>query len=1012
MKNYIIISIIFWLTPCMSLFSDEYISEEIYDTSVHKDESLVNVKVVNSRWPDCTTLATAIQDIFRLEGVENKNDQAKAFALWKWFRILVSSTGGGYQYEGLEGKLRIVRGPHKIFAVYGHHQCDGLSWAMVPLWRAAGYMAHDCCTWGHTTAALRYKDDDGIYRYHNFDPQARFFYWDSTKNIVGVRSMPIMTNMVYRHVTTPIHLHSLRTSLRVGETIERFWDNKGNIIPSGSDKMKALSSKYYEYKPGKTNGIYSAAGEQIQIFEADTNLARYAKPLYEGSANTACSSPKEGKALLHPAKKNEKAVFIYRSAPPYVIADAQIDAELIKGNPDDICSISYSADGKTWKLLYEKTATGTETVSINLGFKAWKEKKPNVYTGYNLFVKAEFRTSDDIRSAGMNRLRIKTVRMLNKRTLPNLRPGTNYLRVTADSMPKGAALKLAIDYSLKGVTRHVEREITDFPYYFTINAPDAKPHISGNYDQNFNTGELRMISYSMSLAAETPPEKVPSLREEDVIKEFRKPSPHPSDMNRKKPRKPFETDPIQTNGFFPQSRAVLHNKERMQGLLRNVSKWKNAQELGNYPAAVTVLCKKLPGANGDVTLFIVKALAQIGDPRAVEPLLKKWKRVPKDAPGTRYIPDALAAIGDQRAVPELIKPLKRLRFDFRFHIAYALSILGGPEARKTLKELAENDPFPAIREFAQRALDKGVPDKPAKMHTVQEKINGPLRLLRHHERAVCPLLTEVPVLDGNLNDNAWKHAAVLSDLVPDVGTGTFDYPTVVYIGRSRETLYLGIECRGQARNSINASADTPPAKVWTEDSVEIFIDPQHNHKDYYQFMLNAKGVKYLNTRAKREKNMEWKAVTDLYDKGWKAEIAIPFAVFPEKPKQIMGFNISRNVKKRGIICGQWSPTLGDSHEAGLFSDLVFDDTWKLSFKGKHIINFGNSPADITVSLKLGKKHTEKQLTVAPGKTADLGIDTVLEHITSLYNTLFIDIHSRKTKNKIISIEYSIEKDKD
>jgi len=48
--------------------------------------------------------------------------------------------------------------------------------------------------------------------------------------------------------------------------------------------------------------------------------------------------------------------------------------------------------------------------------------------------------------------------------------------------------------------------------------------------------------------------------------------------------------------------------------------------------------------------------------------------------------------------------LRTMRFDYRFHIAYALSVLGGPEAEAALKDLAEHDPFPAIREFAAEAL--------------------------------------------------------------------------------------------------------------------------------------------------------------------------------------------------------------------------------------------------------------------------------------------------------------------
>ena len=85
-----------------------YLREDIYDTAVHADEALVNVRVAASRWPDCTTLESAVADIFRLEGVTNKPDQDKALALWKWFRILVSATGGSYAYEGPRGQRPLV----------------------------------------------------------------------------------------------------------------------------------------------------------------------------------------------------------------------------------------------------------------------------------------------------------------------------------------------------------------------------------------------------------------------------------------------------------------------------------------------------------------------------------------------------------------------------------------------------------------------------------------------------------------------------------------------------------------------------------------------------------------------------------------------------------------------------------------------------------------------------------------------------------------------------------------
>lgn len=323
----------------------EYPREHLYDTSVHGDEAIVNVSLAANRWPDCTTLESAVRDIFRLEGALDKGDQEKALALWKWFRILVSATGGSYAYEGPPGKERLCHDPHKIFTVYGHHQCDGLSWAMVALWRAAGYMALDECTLGHTTAALRYRDRDGAERYHSFDPQRRYYHWDEANQRVGTRSIPVMRGMVYRHLTAPQHLHSLHTSLRLGERIERRWDNEGHVVPSGRDQRAAESQRYYAYRPGANTGVYAAVGEELQVLEADTHPDRFSRGLHTGSANVACSTPQPGRATLHPQKPGQAATLVYRLAPPYVVADARIEAQLIKTADDDICEMLLSRDG-------------------------------------------------------------------------------------------------------------------------------------------------------------------------------------------------------------------------------------------------------------------------------------------------------------------------------------------------------------------------------------------------------------------------------------------------------------------------------------------------------------------------------------------------------------------------------------------------------------------------------------------------------------------------------------------
>lgn len=693
-----------------------YPREHIYDTAVRGDETLVDVNVAFNRWPDCSTLESAVRDVFRLEGVTEKSDQAKALALWKWWRILVSATGGGYVYE-VGNPRRPVTDPHKIFTVYGHHQCDGQSWSYVCLWRAAGYFALDECHWGHTIASLRYKDHDGKFRFHDFDPQGRFYYWDTKNQWVGTWTNPILRAKVHRHVMQPRHVHSGHTSLRVGETRLRKWTNEGHVVPSGRDKRKALENRYYRHEPGKTTGVYAAVGEEVQTLEAG------AANLFTGSTNAASTD-----GLLHPEKAGKPAVFTWRMPKPNVVADAKIEATVRTGE-GDTCRLLVSVDGETWQPVFAKQKPGEEKVAIDIGLDAWKNDRPNVYTAYTFYVKAELKAAADAESVGLRNVRLTAWRMLNKRTLPHLRPGENVVRATVgerrlpgQKVPAAKSrhrLGVEVRYKLNGEEHSERRVIPGTRSYVKIDVPKVPERVRKNYDKHWNEGPLQMVSIKLESVSRRAARRAGSfLRPADGEQAFALASPHPADMTRRKIVKTPETDARQTNGFFPQAGpGTKKPDDRMKELIELLNdgqpapngwrlgrQWLAAEDLGDYPAATDELLAVLPKANIDLTLFICKALARNPDKKMIPALLTKWDRAPRQSPGTRYVPDVLAAIGDRSVVPALVDKLEECRFDHRFHIAHALGLLGGPKAKAALRELAENDPFPAIRQEARRWL--------------------------------------------------------------------------------------------------------------------------------------------------------------------------------------------------------------------------------------------------------------------------------------------------------------------
>lgn len=693
-----------------------YPREEMHDTRVYPDEVLTDVRITASTWPDCYSNETAIRSIFRIEGVaDGPADQAKALALWKWFRILMSSNLGGHRYEtDSQGVDRIVLGPHRIFTCYGHHQCDGLSWTMVPLWRAAGYMGLDECHFGHTVASLWYRDADGHHRFHDLDPQKRFYYWDPGKKIISTWTMPVMRERVHRHVMQPRHTHTLRTSLRAGEFIVRRWTNEGFVIPpgrQGPDISYGKDAKYYRYREGRGDGVFTVAGSELQEFCPDRHPETFPASLQEGSVNTACTA-----GFMHPDKVGAPGVFMYRIASPYPAVEATVEAELSKGSCEDRCAIELSIDeGKTWKPVRVLEDAGTETVSVKIGRTARAAGGPNVYTAYSFLLRGVFETKNSPRSVGMRGFRVSVVRQLNRRTLPNLRPHENMIRVDGVWQRNGYELEAAIAWKCNGKIREEKRRIASFPFYFSVDTGAVAETIHMNYDSKFNDGPVQMQSISLRLVptAEGPADE--SLAAETGERAFAAAAPHPADMTHYKIPELLERSPGETTGFLPQDGHVHPDKKEIEELMSKLKSgkltepWAAAEDLQHHPEALDELIAALPGADIDLTLYICKALAQLKDSKAILALLEKWKEGEKGSPGTRYIPDALAAIGDVSVVPALVKPLKTMRFDFRFHIAYALGRLGGPEARAALEDLAKNDPFPAVRELAASALERLAP---------------------------------------------------------------------------------------------------------------------------------------------------------------------------------------------------------------------------------------------------------------------------------------------------------------
>jgi hypothetical protein len=708
----------------------EFPPETNYDTSVGPDEALVNLRLRNHRWPDCYSLDTCIRDIFRLEGVDDTPDatEAKAMALWKWLHML-KSTGGSRVFEGNPyGPRRRFTGDHKKdqieirrgdkqMLVYGVHECGGMSRTMAHLWRAAGFLGYQEPSSGHSTAALRWPDKDGVWRMHSFNPQGHSYYWNPRNNRVGTRRLPVMRGVEYRRFVPPM-THTLRTSLRRGEVVVRKWSNDGYIQKTA--RMLRWAGKVGDHSRHLKAAV---AGQEDQTLAAPTAPETFEGALWTGSANVACSPAGEGQAVLHPAKAGEPAHVIYRLASPYVAVEAVVEAELVKAAADDVCRLSFSTDeGKTWHTFHDQKEPGVTQVKAELGRERYWGKQPSITSYYNFLVRAEFQTDGMPETVGMNALKVTVHRQLNMRCLPNLTPKENVLKVSADSLRPGLALRLRLDYEVNGKPKSVTRHIAAFPHYFRIDVkglpknklknPYYLDNLGGKSSFNLPEHPLRMHALRVELVPLASVEPDASIPADEAEPFFRKAYPNPHLRDRRMVSKDkIPTHESQVSGFFPQHPIDADNPpkdktEHYNWLIARIGT--SDARLPKCPEGtdpIEFAISRFPRCHHLHTLGFCNVFAYYKDKRAIPVLLAKWEKAPRYSPGDRYIPDALAAIGDRSVVPALVKRMTELRTSHRVHIAHALGILSGREARKALTFLAEHDVSISVRGEARRALE-------------------------------------------------------------------------------------------------------------------------------------------------------------------------------------------------------------------------------------------------------------------------------------------------------------------
>jgi len=174
-----------------------------------------------------------------------------------------------------------------------------------------------------------------------------------------------------------------------------------------------------------------------------------------------------------------------------------------------------------------------------------------------------------------------------------------------------------------------------------------------------------------------------------------------------------------------------------------------------------------------------------------------------------------------------------------------------------------------------------------------------------------------PTIDGRLDEPAWQLGDWYSDFVqfhPYEGKAPTEQ-TAFKILHDDSHLYIAIRCYDSKPETIERRLGRRDNT--SGDYVMIFIDSLHDLRTSYCFAVNAAGVKAdqilandLFDRNKIDLSWDpvWQARAAIDDKGWTAEMKIPFSQlrFTTKGEQVWGLEVWRELFRNGEI-SLWQP---------------------------------------------------------------------------------------------------------
>ncbi len=215
----------------------------------------------------------------------------------------------------------------------------------------------------------------------------------------------------------------------------------------------------------------------------------------------------------------------------------------------------------------------------------------------------------------------------------------------------------------------------------------------------------------------------------------------------------------------------------------------------------------------------------------------------------------------------------------------------------------------------------------------------PLVITRLRQTTV-PLVQASCRVDGYLNEAFWKQATEISGFRQIHNDAKPSQVLRSWLAATPAGLCVAVRCEESRSARGKPAATRRDGPVHRDESIELFLDPSRQGRDYYQLAVSVHGTALdRSSQLGLRWNPTWKHAVQMgkTDEGvsyYDVEVLIPYAAFglsqPPKPGAAWAFNLTRNdygetAGGRGPSCEivQWAPTHGSNARSGLYGLIRF-----------------------------------------------------------------------------------------